>query len=90
MSDNQVWVTRHVEYLTGSPKPVRSWRVVVMDEACREATRLDVLPKYRWQLEALIDARRVAKQCKSELVVQGRTGRIRYRNSYGNDPKGRG
>lgn len=38
------------------------------------------------QSEAISYARNIAKNKKSELIVHGRDGRIRERNSYGNDP----
>lgn len=38
------------------------------------------------QSEAISYARNIAKSKKSELIVHGRDGRIRERNSYGNDP----
>jgi uncharacterized protein YdaT len=38
------------------------------------------------QNEAIEAATRIAKNQKTELFVHGRDGRIRERNSYGNDP----
>ena len=38
------------------------------------------------QSEAISRARDVAKKQKTELFIHGRDGRIRKRNSYGNDP----
>lgn len=38
------------------------------------------------QAEARIIAREIAIKNKSELVVHGTDGRIREKNSYGNDP----
>jgi uncharacterized protein YdaT len=38
------------------------------------------------QNEAISRARDVAKKQKTELFIHGRDGRIRERNSYGNDP----
>lgn len=38
------------------------------------------------QSEAISYARNIAKSKKSQLIVHGRDGRIRERNSYGNDP----
>lgn len=43
------------------------------------------------QAEAIVIARGIAKNQQSELVIHGRNGRIREKNSYGNDeflPKG--
>lgn len=41
---------------------------------------------HRTQREAIEVARQQAKALHSEMVVQGRDGKIRERNSYGNDP----
>ena len=38
------------------------------------------------QKEAINKAREIAQNQKSEVVVHGRNGRIRQKNSYGNDP----
>lgn len=38
------------------------------------------------QQEAIDAAQRIARNQKTELYVHGRDGRIRERNSYGNDP----
>ena len=38
------------------------------------------------QKDASIIARKIARNEQSELVIHGRDGRIRERNSYGNDP----
>lgn len=38
------------------------------------------------QAEAISAATRIAQNQKTELYVHGRDGRIRERNSYGNDP----
>jgi hypothetical protein len=43
------------------------------------------------QSDAISVARNIAKNNSSELIVHGKNGRIRERNSYGNDshpPKG--
>jgi hypothetical protein len=42
---------------------------------------------YNTQKEARIAAREAAIKNGSELIVQGSNGRIREKNSYGNDPK---
>lgn len=39
------------------------------------------------QQEAIDAATRVARNQKTELYIHGRDGRIRERNSYGNDPR---
>ena len=38
------------------------------------------------QDEAIAAARKIAINQKTELYIHGRDGRIRERNSYGNDP----
>lgn len=38
------------------------------------------------QAEAIKAATKVAQNQKTELYIHGRDGRIRERNSYGNDP----
>jgi hypothetical protein len=38
------------------------------------------------QRTAIAIARRIARANRSELIVQGRTGRIRFRDSHGADP----
>lgn len=38
------------------------------------------------QKEAIEEAREIAKHQKSEVVVHGRDGKIRDKDSYGNDP----
>lgn len=38
------------------------------------------------QQEAIDITKQIAKNQKSELFIHGRNGRIRERNSYGNDP----
>lgn len=42
--------------------------------------------RFRTQGEAVEAARQIAKNNKSELLIHGRDGRIRERNSYGRDP----
>ncbi|QUT06292.1 DUF2188 domain-containing protein [Sphingobium phenoxybenzoativorans] len=38
------------------------------------------------QADAIAAATRIARNQKTELYIHGRDGRIRERNSYGNDP----
>jgi hypothetical protein len=38
------------------------------------------------QAEAIDAARRIAQNRRSEVIIQGQDGKIRERNSYGNDP----
>ena len=40
------------------------------------------------QLEAYKEARVIAIEAKVELIVQGRNGQIRFKNSFGNHPRG--
>lgn len=42
--------------------------------------------KYDTQYEAIDKAREIAINQKSEMLIHGRNGRIRERNSYGKDP----
>ena len=42
--------------------------------------------KHRTQAEAWKDAKRLAKLSKGEAILKGEDGKIRERNSYGNDP----
>jgi hypothetical protein len=41
---------------------------------------------YKTQRDAITVAREIARNQKSELIIHGRDGRIREKNSYGNDP----
>ena len=41
---------------------------------------------HQTQQEAIDAARQIAINQQSELLIHGRDGRIRERNSYGNDP----
>ncbi len=38
------------------------------------------------QREAFERAREIARKQRSEVIIQGEDGKIRERNSYGNDP----
>ena len=38
------------------------------------------------QKEAIDEARKIAREEKSELFIHGKNGQIRARDSYGNDP----
>lgn len=42
---------------------------------------------YSTQGEAISEARKIAKNQGTELYIHGRDGRIRERDSYGNDPR---
>ncbi|WP_176210535.1 DUF2188 domain-containing protein [Salmonella enterica] len=42
--------------------------------------------RHATQQEAIDAARKIAKNQESELVIHGRDGKIRAKDSYGNDP----
>lgn len=42
---------------------------------------------YDTQAEAIVRARQMAINNQSEMLIHGRDGRIREKNSYGNDPQ---
>lgn len=50
-----------------------------------EGTRAYLIPPVR-QRVAIVVARAVARANRSELIIQGRSGRIRRRDSHGFDP----
>ncbi|NWF89104.1 MAG: DUF2188 domain-containing protein [Ignavibacteriaceae bacterium] len=41
---------------------------------------------HQTQAEAIVAAREIAQNQKTELVIHGRDGRIRDKDSFGNDP----
>lgn len=41
---------------------------------------------FETQKEAVSEAKEMAKKSKSELLIHGKNGKIREKNSYGNDP----
>jgi len=41
---------------------------------------------HKTQSEAIKDARDIAQNQKSEMLIHGRNGQIRERNTYGSDP----
>ena len=41
---------------------------------------------FETQAEAIARAREISRNQQSELLIHGRNGRIRERDSYGNDP----
>jgi uncharacterized protein DUF2188 len=45
-----------------------------------------VSSRHRTQAEADARGRVVARRARVELIIHGRDGRIRQRDSYGNDP----
>ena len=54
---------------------------IVKPEGSDRATRV-----FERQSDAINAARGFAKNQKTELIIKGRDGRIRARDSYGNDP----
>jgi uncharacterized protein DUF2188 len=48
------------------------------------------LSTHRTQRAAVKRGKPIAKRERTEFVLKGRTGKIRDRSSYGNDPRGRG
>ena len=56
-----------------------NWQVKA--EKATKATK-----NFNTQREAIDYARDIAKNQKSELVIHGKDGRIRDKDSYGNDP----
>ena len=58
----------------------KGWRVEVEGTARARST-------HTTQAEARQAAREIARRSKSELLVLGRNGRIRERNTYGTDPR---
>lgn len=70
MSGKNQWV---------SPRKDGSW--AVQSEGSKRATAV-----YGTQREAQERAIEIAKNQRSEVIVQGKDGRIRSKDSYGNDP----
>ncbi len=56
------------------------------DWAVKGAGNCKATSVYFTQKEAIQHAREIAKNQKSELLIHGENGRIREKNSYGNDP----
>lgn len=50
------------------------------------AGNLKATKVFQTQSEAITFAKGIAKNQKSELFIHNRSGQIRERNSYGNDP----
>ena len=57
----------------------KSWQV--KGEHCQRATK-----NFNKQSDAIAFARKIAQNNNSELVIHGRDGRIRDKDSFGNDP----
>jgi hypothetical protein len=58
----------------------KRWRVEVEGSSRPRST-------HSTQAEAAKAGRQVAKKNRSELLVHGRDGQIRMRNTYGSDPR---
>ncbi len=54
---------------------------IVKGEGNKKATRI-----FETQREAIKYAREIAKRQRSEVVIHNKKGRIRDKDSYGNDP----
>ncbi len=59
----------------------RDGKWAVRKAGANSATRV-----YTTQREAISEARKIARNQGTELYIHGRDGRIRERDSYGNDP----
>jgi len=55
--------------------------------AVRKAGASKAFRIFKTQKEAIDAATRIAKTQKTEVYIHGQNGRIRERNSYGNDPR---
>lgn len=66
----------------------RSQHVVPRDGkwAVKAAGAKKATAVHETQRKAITEARKIAKKQKTELVVHGRDGRIREKNTYGKDP----
>jgi len=64
------------QWVTIHPK---GW--AIKGEGNKRATKVT-----KTQKEAIIIAKRIAKNQESELYIQDREGKIRSKDSYGNDP----
>jgi hypothetical protein len=58
----------------------KGWRVEVEGSARTRST-------HTTQAEAAEAARDIARRTESELLIHGRNGRVRARNTYGRDPR---
>lgn len=56
------------------------------DWAVKGAGNSKTTSVYSTQQEAIDRGRSIAQNQKSELLIHGENGRIREKNSYGNDP----
>ncbi len=66
----------------------RNQHVVPRDNgwAIRGAGNAKDTARFNTQREAIDAAREIARNQKSELLIHGRDGRIREKNTYGSDP----
>tara|TARA_B100000508_G_C11465630_1_gene282062 strand:- start:8069 stop:8296 length:228 start_codon:yes stop_codon:yes gene_type:complete len=55
--------------------------------AVKGAGNAKATKKTRTQKQAIDVAREIAKNQSSELIIHGKNGRIREKDSHGNDPK---
>ena len=62
-----------------TPHPDGGWQVKGAGN-CKATIRTNT------QAEAIAVAREIARNQESELIIHGMNGRIRERDSYGNDP----
>lgn len=62
-----------------SPKGPGKWTV-------KEAGRQEPVSSHRTQRAAIDRGEQIARKNESELIIQGRDGQIRSKDSYGNDP----
>lgn len=83
-----------VEASTGQPeaKKERNNVHVVFNETVWNVKRPggEILFESATKQDAVDHATSLAKELKAELIIHGKNGKIQNRNSYGNDPKGRG
>ncbi len=67
-------------------KPAKNLHVVRLGRGWSIKSNGRVLSSHRTQQNAIKSATIIAKRIQSELVIHGRDGRIRSKDSYGNDP----
>ena len=58
----------------------KGWRVKIEGTGGARST-------HPTQAEAAKTARRIARENRSELLIHGRNGQVRARNTYGRDPR---
>jgi hypothetical protein len=58
----------------------KGWRVQIEGTGGARST-------HPTQAEAAKTARRIARENRSELLIHGRNGQVRARNTYGRDPR---